>query len=131
VADPRVTQANIGSTICTRGYTTTVRPPVSYTEGLKRRQMVAYDRKGPISSYEEDHLIPLEIGGDPTDPHNLWPEPRAGAPESTPGRTASDKDLVENAAHAAVCTHQMALGEAQRAMASDWPALGVSLGVRR
>ena len=33
--DPAVTQANIGSTICRSGYTTTVRPPESQTEKFK------------------------------------------------------------------------------------------------
>jgi hypothetical protein len=27
-----------------------------------------------MACYEEDHLIPLEDGGDPTDSRNLWPE---------------------------------------------------------
>jgi hypothetical protein len=28
-----------------------------------------------MDCYEEDHLISLEDGGDPTDPRNLFPEP--------------------------------------------------------
>jgi hypothetical protein len=28
-----------------------------------------------MACYEEDHLSPLEDGGNPTDPRNLWPEP--------------------------------------------------------
>src|SRR5215813_15300951 len=36
VIDTRVSQANIGSTICTRGYTATVRPPSSVTGSIKR-----------------------------------------------------------------------------------------------
>jgi len=28
----------------------------------------------PIKAHEEDHLIPLELGGDPRDLRNLWPE---------------------------------------------------------
>jgi hypothetical protein len=128
--DPKVTQDNIASTICARGYTTTVRPSVAYTEDLKRAQMTQYHRSGRIGLYEEDHLIALEIGGNPADPKNLWPEPRAGAPEATPGEAAEDKDLVENAAHSAVCTRRMSLSHAQAAMAADWTALGVELGVR-
>ena len=37
--DPVVTQKNIGSTICVVGYTKTVRPPVSYTNALKFKQL--------------------------------------------------------------------------------------------
>src|ERR1035437_3182978 len=35
--NPAVTQATIGMTICVSGWTTTVRPPTSYTTPLKRR----------------------------------------------------------------------------------------------
>src|SRR6266566_1403060 len=28
--------------------------------------------------YEEDHLIPLAVGGSPRSPKNLWPEPYKG-----------------------------------------------------
>src|SRR5437763_599327 len=65
--DPRVTQANIGRTICRAGYTKTVRPPTSYTEPLKLRQLDQYGYYAGhrVSSYEEDHLIPLELGGSP------------------------------------------------------------------
>src|SRR4051812_25520792 len=42
VRDPRVTQKNIASTICRGGYTTTVRPPSSYTTQLKKRQLADY-----------------------------------------------------------------------------------------
>jgi len=30
---------------------------------------------GQAANYEEDHFIPLEVGGNPEDPGNLWPEP--------------------------------------------------------
>jgi hypothetical protein len=40
--NPAVTQANIDSTICVRGWTRTVRPPERYTESLKRQQMREY-----------------------------------------------------------------------------------------
>jgi hypothetical protein len=32
-------------------------------------------RSDNMACYEEDHLISIEDGGDPTDPRNLWPEP--------------------------------------------------------
>ena len=42
--NPDVTQATIGSTVCAPGWTRTVRPPVEYTNALKRKQMRAYGR---------------------------------------------------------------------------------------
>ncbi len=47
----------------------------SVTEPLKRLGMAAYNDPGPISGYEEDHLVAIEAGGSPSDPRNLWPEP--------------------------------------------------------
>ena len=75
--NPAVKQKTIGETICIPGWTRMVRPAVGYTEELKRQQMAAFgyhDRR--LSHYEEDHVIPLGLGGAPSDPRNLWPEPR-------------------------------------------------------
>jgi hypothetical protein len=117
--NPVVTQGTIGRTICTAGWTSTVRPPESYTEPLKFRQMAAYGQSGSAGNYEEDHLVPLELGGSPASPQNLWPEP---------GASPNPKDSVENAANHAVCDGRMALAAAQRAMAADWIAFGRQLG---
>ena len=110
--DPKVTQDNINQTICVNGYTKTVRPPVSYTDKLKTQQITAYGytdtNKG---DYEEDHLISLEIGGSPTDPKNLWPEP---------GASPNPKDKIENLCHEKVCSGQISLSEAQHEISTDW-----------
>lgn len=114
-ADPRVTQDNISTTICVSGYTTTVRPSTSYTDALKRQQIKAYGYSDTLpADYEEDHLIPLELGGHPTDPKNLWPEPRSGS------HTATAKDGVENSLHSRVCAGLMTLAAAQIAIATNW-----------
>ncbi len=115
VADPRVTQDNILTTICVSGYTTKVRPSSRYTDALKAQQIKAYgytDTKP--ADYEEDHLIPLEIGGHPTDPKNLWPEPLTGP------YPATKKDGVENSLHTKVCAGLMTLAAAQTAIAKNW-----------
>lgn len=54
--NPKVTQANIGSTICIRGWTATVRPPLSYTAKLKPKQIREQHLPGGPSDYEEDHF---------------------------------------------------------------------------
>ncbi|MGH3009422.1 MAG: hypothetical protein ACRDLM_08475 [Gaiellaceae bacterium] len=104
VLNPDVSQANIRSTICTRGWTSTIRPPVSYTDPLKQKQMRQYGETGSMSQYQEDHLISLELGGNPTDPRNLWPEPYP---------RASQMDLIENQLNAQVCSGQLTLAQAQ------------------
>ena len=104
VLNPNVTQANIRSTICRRGWTETIRPPVSYTNELKAKQMRQYRETGSLSDYQEDHLVSLELGGNPTDPRNLWPEPYP---------RASDVDKIENELNAEVCSGQLTLAQAQ------------------
>lgn len=105
VLNADVTQATIGSTICVHGWTATVRPPVAYTNDVKAKQMRAYGLAGSPSGYQEDHLISLELGGDPTDPGNLWPEPYP---------RAAEVDRIENELNAEVCGGKISLAEAQQ-----------------
>jgi hypothetical protein len=105
VINPDVTQANIHETICVRGWTRTIRPPTSYTSELKLRQMREYGVGGSPSEYQEDHLISLELGGHPTDPRNLWPEPI---------ERALRVDGTENELNGKVCSGELTLAEAQR-----------------
>jgi hypothetical protein len=103
--NPNVTQANIHSTICVRGWTRTIRPPVEYTNALKLKQMRVYGETGDPAEYQEDHLISLELGGDPRDPRNLWPEPYP---------RAAEVDRIENELNAKVCSGELSLADAQR-----------------
>jgi hypothetical protein len=105
VLNAAVTQQTIRSTICRHGWTRTVRPPTTYTNVLKGRGLAQYGLRGPPSRFQEDHLISLELGGDPTDPRNLWPEPYP---------RASEVDRIENDLNRRVCEGSLSLAEAQR-----------------
>jgi hypothetical protein len=109
-----ITEDNIKNTICVPGFTKTVRPPVSYTTPLKIRLMHSYGFTDSRSNYELDHLIPLEVGGNPTDVRNLWPEPGYGQ------YNFHIKDRFENYLHNAVCNGSISLSEAQKEIATDW-----------
>ena len=85
--NPGVRQSTIKKTICKSGWTKTIRPPVGYTNALKIQQMVLYGEMGSPSEYEEDHFIPLELGGAPKNPKNLWPEPHSQSKLSDPLET--------------------------------------------
>ncbi len=61
--------------------------------------------RGPPSRYQEDHLISLELGGHPTDPRNLWPEPYP---------RAAVVDQTENELNAEVCSGKLSLADAQQ-----------------
>jgi hypothetical protein len=62
VLNPDVTQDTIHRTICVPGYTKTIRPPVSYTDAIKRRLMQEQHLAGRAQDYELDHLVPIEGG---------------------------------------------------------------------
>jgi hypothetical protein len=110
-----VTQAKIGETISNPEWSTkSIRPPSSYTTRLKKEQMEQWALAGTTADYEEDHFISLDLGGNPTDPRNLWPEPYSPSPD------ARQKDTAENYLHKQVCTGAMTLQEAQNAITTDW-----------
>jgi hypothetical protein len=105
--NPKVRQSTLKKTICKSGWTKKIRPPVSYTNRLKVMQMVLYGETGSPSEYEEDHFIPLELGGAPTNPKNLWPEPRSQSKLSDPLETRLKRK---------VCKHVMTLKKARAAI---------------
>jgi hypothetical protein len=119
VAASDVTQANIQSTICVPGFTKSPRrPPSSYTDALKVEGFTQYGLSDHDKGhFEEDHLISLELGGDPRDPKNLWPEPYNA---SLPDGGARFKDKVEKYLNRQVCQGKMTLAEAQKAIVEDW-----------
>jgi hypothetical protein len=119
VAASDVTQDNIQTTICVSGFTAPPRrPPSSYTDKLKVEGFDEYGLSDRTKGdYEEDHLLPLEIGGDPKDPKNLWPEPYNA---SIPDGGARFKDKVEKYLNGQVCQGQMTLADAQKAIVTDW-----------
>ena len=105
------------------GWTATVRPSESYTDALKTKQIARYRyARTSASVYEEDHLVPLELGGSPTSPRNLWPEYDRGV-------IPNPKDAVENALRAAVCRGAVSLRAAQRAIAVNWTRAESVLGI--
>jgi hypothetical protein len=132
--NPDITQANISQTICNPNWSTkTIRPPATVTDKLKRDQLAGayaarYGKDKNPAHYEEDHFISLELGGNPTDSKNLWPEmwgtpaqpltSRGPFPPDALGAKA--KDAVENALHKEVCAGTLTLQEAQQIISTDW-----------
>ena len=118
--NPAVTQHTLRETICRPGgYTRSIRPPVGYTERLKRRQIREYGYLDlRLRDYEEDHLISLELGGSPSSPRNLWPEPH----HVIGGWGSYAKDRLENRLHTLVCRGRIPLAVAQREIATNWRA---------
>ena len=119
--NPDVKQSNINQNICKANWTATVRPTVTYTNKLKATQLATTYKSfvaiygAAAANYEEDHLISLQLGGSPTDPKNLWPEPYVGD-------NAHKKDVVETALKRLICSGGITLADAQRAISTDWIA---------
>ena len=120
-SDAAVSQANIGQTICKDGWTSTVRPPESYTEPLKYQQMAAYGDAG----------VGEELRGGSSDPartRRITDESREFRGRNR-GASPNPKDSVENAANRAVCDGRMPLAAARQEISSNWIAFGQQLGV--
>ena len=115
--NPAVNQNNIDQTICVSGWTKTVRPPVTYTNALKYKQLhEGYNLDGDtnMKDYEEDHIVPLEVAGNPSSPLNLFPEPRNIRLNSYL------KDQLENEIHLLVCHRQLSLKAGQAIFLTNW-----------
>jgi hypothetical protein len=115
--NPDVNQGNIRSTICVAGWTATVRPPVTYTNKLKYDQLHSgYNLNGDLNMkhYEEDHIVPLEVGGNPSSPLNLFPEPR------NIKFSSYLKDQLENRIRQLVCSKQITLKAGQAIFLTNW-----------
>lgn len=126
--NPKVTQSNLNVTICRAGYSKSIRPRVSITNAEKRANAKAYSFTGSFGAAELDHLVSIELGGDPNDSKNLWVEPPSPGHRPTDG-VNNPKDLVENKLHDAVCTNRVSLSAAQQAIATDWTTALPKLGL--
>lgn len=140
--DPAVTQDNLGATICSTGYTRTVRPAASVTNRFKTASMLAYGLPASDrNTIEYDHLVSLQLGG-ASSTSNLFAQPnKAGAKGTT-----NPKDAVEDRLNDAVCHRtfvggkpvyglvtpkgRVTLAAAQAAIAADWTTAEQVLGLK-
>jgi hypothetical protein len=114
--NPSVTQGSIAETICLPGWTRTVRPPVSYTNAIKRERLLAMGLPLELmADFQLDHTVPLSLGGAPDDPRNL---------ELMDRDEAEEKDRIERCLPHAVCDGRVPLEVAQQAIWRDWRNAG-------
>ena len=124
-----VTQANIHSTICSTAWVANVTPTAAFLDRLEREQLTDEGKQGSAADYEEDHLIPIELGGAPRDAKNLWPQPyeTQGARFAPAGAGAESKDKIERKLHDAVCNGALTLKLARQTIAANWQLAGAQL----
>ena len=116
--NPDVLPATLSQTVCTSGYTKTIRPSSSFTNGIKRRLMreQGMDFDADKGSVELDHIIPLALGGHPRNPRNLMLQVWDGHDG------AKRKDRLEVKLQCLVCSGDVPLDVAQNAIWADWQA---------
>lgn len=117
--NPDVTPETLERTICKRGYTKSIRPPQEYTYKIKKQLIhtLGYAEKR-LRFYQLDHTIPLQLGGHPSDPRNLFPIPW----RVEGGWSVLAKDDLGDALKVMVCRRSVPLEQAQREIAGDWIA---------
>jgi hypothetical protein len=118
VPDPRLSPGDVlttdTKTICMPGYTKTVRNvPQSLKNQVYREYGIFSHKPG---EFEIDHIISLELGGS-NSIRNLFPQSYVTQPLN-----AHVKDRLENKLHALVCSGQLPIQEAQKAIAENWTA---------
>jgi len=111
IASPGPTVAQL----CSGGYVKKATPSPAVTDPIKAAQVAAgnYADRDP-SHYVEDQLVPIELGGAPTDQRNLWPQTIA---------MAAVKERDERRLHTDVCAGRITLAAAQAQMAANWGPL--------
>jgi hypothetical protein len=111
---------NLGNTICKKNWTSTIRPPRSFTDQLKMERMGVhgYDLSN-ISNYELDHRMPLELGGAPGSPKSGLDWENVNLSLESPA-SPNPKDQDETALKDAVCRGSMTLAQARLRLVSTW-----------
>ena len=116
--DPEVIDSNVKETICKAGHFTWTEghmPPKSFLEKTEKEQILAYGYPDEnIKHYQMDHLIPLSLGGSPTDAKNIWPQPLISK------WSARRKDYLEGILHEKVCKGEISLTQAQDEIRGNW-----------
>lgn len=116
--DPEVSEANIKESICKVTHFTWTEghmPPPSFLEPILKEQLKQYGYDDTnLKHFQADHLIPLSVGGHPTDPKNIWPQVLLTK------WSARRKDYLEEVMHDKVCKGEVSLKDAQEMFRTNW-----------
>jgi hypothetical protein len=113
--NPKVTELTIRSTICSTSWLRRQQPPAAYLRTVKLQQIRRYHDSGTAARYDEDELIPIDLGGAGRNPANLWPEPAA---------RAHTRNRLERQLNRQVCAGTLNLTTAQERIVRVKRALG-------
>jgi hypothetical protein len=136
--NPAVTQGTIKQTICSAKWVAAARPSPTKLASQLQASLTAYGYTGQAAgNYVEDQLISINLGGSPTNPANLWPEPFRliaqpsgqnslnGFPVDFGMRT---KTAYESWLNQMVCAGSLPLAKAQQRLTANWIASWITDG---
>jgi hypothetical protein len=117
--DPAVA-ANIRQTVCSAAWVTAtsrLQPPTS-SQALDKL-VIEYQLPGNPVTYTLARVVPVEDGGSPTSPLNVYPLPLNGF-GGQPTRTAVTEQL-----HDEICSHRITIAQAAKTLEGDWLSKGL------
>jgi len=92
----------------------TVRPSQTIEDEL----LIKYSLPGSPLTYVVAQVVPVEDGGSPTSPENLYPLPLNGYGGQ------KTRALVAGQLHDEICSHKITVAQAAKTLAGDWLAKG-------
>ena len=110
--------ANIAQTICNPTWVAAasqIQPPPSTLDKL----LIEYQLPGNPVAYALARVIPVQDGGSPTSPLNLYPLPLNGFGGQ------QTQTLVANQLHDEICSHKITIAQAAKTLEGDWLSKGL------
>ena len=109
---------HVGQTICDESWVaaaTRLEPP----PGTKDKLLIEYRLPGNPVTYTVAHVIPVEDGGSPTSPRNLYPLALTGYGGQETHTAVAEKLNDE------ICDHKITVAQAAKTLKGDWLSRGL------
>ena len=115
--DPTVT-GNLAQTVCNPAWVAAasqIQPPLIALDKL----LIEYQLPGNPVTYALARVIPVEDGGSPASPLNLYPLPLNGFGGQ------QTQTVVANHLHDEICSHKITIAQAAQTLQGDWLSKGL------
>jgi hypothetical protein len=116
--DPAVTANNIAQTVCNAAWVAAasqLQPPPTTLDKL----LIEYQLPGDPVTYALARVIPVQDGGSPTSPLNLYPLPLNGFGGQ------QTQTVVANQLRDEICSHKITIAQAAKTLEGDWLSRGL------
>jgi hypothetical protein len=114
----RAVTGRVAQTICRPAWVAAASKP-SPSARTRDRLLIDYSLPGNPATYAIARVVPVQDGGSPTGPGNLYPLPVDGfGSEQTRAQVADDL-------HDRICSHEITLAQAAHTLEGDWLSRGL------